>query len=202
LLKQIEAIFEYHDWANNQILKETRSLSPEELELALGYSFLKGFVLTIDYGSNLLTFSSPGDETNQAPAMQKYVPLRLARPDRPILMADVIVNGREMYQFILDTGASQTILVPKLIQRMGMGGDTTADSIIGVDGATPSSAGISRSLSIGGASLSNVSVIVADIFSALSQAVGARFDGVLGFNFLQYRKTISIKKDFLNQALG
>ena len=165
---------------------------------ALGYNFLKGFVVTIDYESNLLTLASPGDETSQARAMQAYVPLRLAKPDRPILLVDVLVNARETYQFILDTGASQTIVSPEMAQRMGIGG-TTADSIIGVGGATPSSVGISTSLSIGEASLSNVTVIIADIFSGLSKAVGAKFDGILGFNFLSRFK---IEIDYPNERLG
>ena len=45
------------------------------------------------------------------------------------------------------------------------------------------------SLSVGDASLSNVTVIVADIFSALSQAVSTRFDGILGYNLLSRFKT-------------
>lgn len=39
LQKQIGAILDYHDWANNRIRKETRLLSPEEMEQELGGSF-------------------------------------------------------------------------------------------------------------------------------------------------------------------
>ena len=163
----------------------------------LGYNFLKGFILTIDYKSNLLTLASPRDKRSHDRSMQTYVPLRLARPDRPILLVDVLVNAQETYQFILDTGASQTVVSPELAQRMGMGG-TKVDSIIGVGGATQSSVGILKSLSIGEASLSKVTVIVADIFSALSQAVGTKFDGVLGFNFLSKFK---IEIDYPNESL-
>jgi predicted aspartyl protease len=164
---------------------------------ALGYNFLKGFVLTIDYESNLLTLASPRDETSQAGSIQTSIPLRLAKPDRPILLVDILINAQETYQFILDTGASQTIVSPELAQRMGIGG-TKADSIIGVGGATQSSVGIATSLSVGEASLSNVIVIVADIFSALSQAVGTKFDGILGFNFLSKFK---IEIDYPNERL-
>jgi hypothetical protein len=41
--------------------------------------------------------------------------------------------------------------------------------------------------------------IVADIFSALSQAVGTKFDGILGFNFLSKFK---IEIDYPNERLG
>jgi predicted aspartyl protease len=164
---------------------------------ALGYNFLKGFVLTVDYESNLLMLSSPSDETSQARSMQTDVPLRLAKPGRPILLVNVLINSQETYPFILDTGASQTIVSPELAQRMGIGG-TSADSIIGVGGAIQSAVGLLMSLSIGEATLSNVPVIVADIFSSLSQAVGTKFDGVLGFNFLSKFK---IEIDYPNGRL-
>jgi predicted aspartyl protease len=164
---------------------------------ALGYNFLKGFVLTIDYASNLLTLASPKDETSQSHSLQTYVPLRLANPERPILLVDVLVNARETFQFILDTGASQTIVSPELAQRMDIRG-TMTDEIVGVGGAAQSSVGKATSLSIGEASLNNVTVIVADIFSPLCQQVGTRFDGILGFNFLSNFK---IEIDYPNERL-
>ena len=151
---------------------------------ALGYNFLKGFVLTIDYASNVLTFASPSDHKGPEPSLQTYVPLRLARADRPVLLVDVLVNTQETYQFIVDTGASQTVVSPELARRMSIR-ETNGDSLIGVGGATSSSVGVLRSLSIGEATLRNVQVISVDIFSALSQAIGTKFDGILGFNFLR-----------------
>ena len=150
---------------------------------ALGYNFFKDFVLTIDYRRNLLTFTSPADKRHHGRLPRTNTPLRLARPDRPIPLVDVLINTRETYQFILDTGASQTIVSPELAQQMNIT-DTKPDLIIGAGGATKSSFGILKSLSIGKASLKNITVIVADIFSALGEAAEAKFDGILGFNFL------------------
>ena len=163
---------------------------------ALGYNYLKEFVLTIDYESKLLTISSSREETNQPRSNRTYVPLRLATPDRPILLVDVLVNGREINAFILDTGASQTVISPELAQRMGLSESTAADSIIGVGGVAQSSVALSITLSVGEAYLSNINVIVADIFSSLCRAVGAKFDGILGFNFLSRFK---IEIDFPNE---
>lgn len=163
----------------------------------LGYNFLKEFVLTIDYGSNLLTFTSPTDKKGCDRSLPNYVPLRLARPNRPILLVDVFVNAQETYQFTLDTGASQTVVSPELAQQMSIK-DIKVDSIIGVGGTTQSSVGILKSLSVGEASLRNITVIVADIFSALSQAVGTKFDGILGFNFLSKFK---LEIDYPNESL-
>ena len=108
---------------------------------ALGYNSLTGFVLTVDYEGNPLTLSAPGDEKDQPRSPRTYVPLRLAKPDRPILLVEVLVTGRETYQFILDTGASQTVVSPELAQRAGIGKGAPPRSIIGAGGPTPSSAG-------------------------------------------------------------
>jgi predicted aspartyl protease len=145
-----------------------------------------------------MTFSSPTDEKSQNRSLQTYVPLRLARPDRPIILVDVLVNSIETYPFILDTGASQTVVSPRLAQRMGIT-DDQVDSLIGVGGVTQSSVGILRSVSVGEASLKNVTVIVADIFSQLDQAVDAKLDGILGFNFLSRFK---LEIDYPNEMLG
>jgi len=110
---------------------------------------------------------------------------------------DVLINARETYQFILDTGASQTIVSPELALQMNIT-DTKMDLIIGAGGATKSSVGILKSLSVGKASLRNIPVIVADIFSALSEAMGAKFDGILGFNYLS---NFMIEIDYPNRNL-
>ncbi len=164
---------------------------------ALGYNFLKEFILTIDYASNLLTFSSPQEKKSHDRSSQTYVPLRLAKPNRPIILVDVLVNALETYQFVLDTGASQTVVSPELAEQMPIK-EIKADSIVGVGGPTRSLVGILKSLSVGQASLRNITVIVADIFSALSQAVGAKMDGILGFNFLNKFK---LEIDYPNESL-
>jgi len=145
-----------------------------------------------------MTFTSPNDEKSHHHFPQTCVPLRLARPDHPIILVDVLINAMETYQFMLDTGASQTIVSPRLAQRMGMP-DAQADSLIGVGGVTQSSVGTLRSLSVGEASLKNSKVIVADIFSQLGQALGDAMDGILGFNFLSRFKVVI---DYPNQKLG
>ncbi len=163
----------------------------------LGYNFLKEFILTIDYRSNLLTFTSPTEKKSHNRSLLTYMPLRLARPDRPIILVDVLINAQEIYQFVLDTGASQTIVSPAITQKLNIK-DIKADSIMGAGGAIQSSAGILKSISVGEVSIKNIAIIVADIFSALSQAVGAKIEGILGFNFL---RNFELEIDYPNKSL-
>jgi predicted aspartyl protease len=151
----------------------------------VGYNVLKEFGVTIDYGGQRLTLTSPGPGQGRDRTAQGYLPLRLARPERPILLVEVLVNSRDAFQFVLDTGAGQTVVSPELAHRMGME-DLSIASVVGAGGPTPGSLSVAQSLSVGRASLNGVAVIVADIFSGLSQATGARLDGVLGFNFLRH----------------
>jgi predicted aspartyl protease len=163
----------------------------------LGYNFLESFTLTVDYGRNQLTLAAPAHEPQPGVSALAQVPLRLARSDRPILLVDVVVDTEQTFAFILDTGASHTVVSPELARRVDLR-DVQGESIVGVGGVTRSSAGVVRSLSVGEALVSDSMVIVADIFSALNEATGATFQGILGFDFLS-RFTLEI--DYPNQTL-
>jgi len=155
----------------------------------IGHDFLRKYVLTIDYRHNKLTFAEPEEYRGDDQFPHTSMPLRLARPDRPLILVDVLVNARKTYPFILDTGASQTVVSPLLAGQMGIL-STREDAIIGAGGVVGSFAGRLKSLRIGDASLGGVPVIVSDIFSQLIQAVGTDMDGILGYNVLRRFKLI------------
>jgi len=47
-----------------------------------------------------------------------------------------------------------------------------------------------ESFQVGGAKVDNMSVVVADFFAMLSHAVGAKLDGIVGYNFLRNYKVV------------
>ena len=51
-------------------------------------------------------------------------------------------------------------------------------------------AGMLQSFQVGGAKVDNMSVMVADFFAMLSQAIGAKLDGIVGYNFLRNYKVV------------
>ena len=51
-------------------------------------------------------------------------------------------------------------------------------------------AGNIKSFQLGGAKIDNMTVIVADFFEMLSAAVGAKLDGIVGYNFLRNYKVV------------
>ena len=46
-------------------------------------------------------------------------------------------------------------------------------------------AGTLKSFQVGGAKIDNMAVIVADFFEMLSNAIGTKLDGIVGYNFLR-----------------
>jgi predicted aspartyl protease len=104
-----------------------------------------------------------------------------------LLLIDVQLNGRGPFQFAIDTGTSTTAITPQLANELGIlsspiGAGTTAGAHVGVR------AGNIESFQLGDAKIDNMTVVVADFFEMLSAAIGAKLDGVVGYNFLRNYK--------------
>ena len=154
----------------------------------LGYNFLKRFRVSIDYEKCQLRLDDPRklDVFNRGGT---EVGLRLANPAKPLILVDVHANRQGPFQFAIDTGTSTTAITPELAKRLGVaaspiGQGTTAGAHVAV------TAGMLDSFMVGGAKTEKMSVVVADFFAVLSEAVGARLDGIVGYNFLRNYKVV------------
>jgi predicted aspartyl protease len=150
----------------------------------VGYSFLKHFRITIDYHDCEIRFDEPRRIERLGRSSKTEVPMRLASVAQPLLLVDVHANGHGPFQFAIDAGTSTTAIAPELAQQLGLVGSpvgplTTGGAQVNV------TAGTLESFQVGRARIDDLVVVVADFFSMLSQAVGARLDGIVGYNFLQ-----------------
>lgn len=150
----------------------------------VGYNFLKHFRVTIDYQTAEIRFDDPKRIENFGGPSKAEIPMRLASPAKPLVLVDVYANGRGPFQFAIDTGTSTTAISPEVAQQLGIDGSpigplTTGGSQVNV------TAGNLKSFQLGGARIDDLVVMVADFFAMLSQAVGAKLDGIVGYNFLQ-----------------
>ncbi len=150
----------------------------------VGYNFLKHFRVTIDYQTGNVRFDDPKRIESFGKSAKTEVPLRLASPAKPLVLVDVSVNGRGPFQFAIDTGTSTTAIAPEVAQQLGIEGSpigplTTGGSQVNV------TAGNLKSFQVGGARIDDLVVVVADFFAMLSQAVGTKLDGIVGYNFLR-----------------
>jgi predicted aspartyl protease len=165
----------------------------------LGYNFLKHFRITLDYRRSEIRFDDPKrlESTGRSTAVTE-VAMRLASPAKPLILVDVLVNGCGPFQFAIDTGTSTTAITPELAKQLSL-----ASSPIGpvTTGGAPVdvTAGTLESFQIGGARIDNLTVIVADFFAMLSNAIGAQLDGIVGYNFLQNYK---VALDYPNETLS
>ena len=150
----------------------------------IGYNFLKHFRVTIDYHNCEIRFDDPRRIEHLGRSSKTEVPMRLASLAKPLLLVDVHANGHGPFQFAIDTGTSTTAIAPEVAQQLGLKGSpigplTTGGSQVNV------TAGNLESFQVGRAGIDDLVVVVADFFSTLSQAVGVKLDGIVGYNFLR-----------------
>jgi len=155
----------------------------------LGYNFLKHFRVTIDYCDSEIRLDDPKRVEGLAGGGKTEVPIRLAAPAKPLILVDVYLNGGGPFQFAIDTGTSTTAITPQLARQLKVEASPVGP---GTTGGAPVdfSAGSLQSFQLGGAKIDNMAVIVADFFEMLSAAVGAKLDGIVGYNFLRNYKVV------------
>jgi predicted aspartyl protease len=164
----------------------------------LGYNFLKHFRITIDYRNLEIRFEDPKRVEQFGHAPLTEIPMRLANPAKPLILVDVQANGRGPFHFAIDTGASTSAITPELARELGVtnspiGAATTGGAQVAV------TAGTLGSFQVGGARMENSSVVVADFFAMLSEVVGTKLDGIVGYNFLRNYK---VAFDYPNATLS
>lgn len=164
----------------------------------LGYNFLKHFRIAIDYRECEIRLDDPKRAENFGGPAETEIAMRLASPAKPLILVDVFANGRGPFQFAIDTGTSTTAITPELAKELGVacrpiGPATTGGAHVDV------TAGVLQSFQVGGAKTDNMSVVVADFFAMLSQAIGAKLDGIVGYNFLRNYKVVI---DYPNELLS
>jgi predicted aspartyl protease len=164
----------------------------------LGYNFLRHFRVTINYRDCEIRFDDPKRVESFGRSAKTEVPIRLANPAKPLLLIDVHANGRGPFQFAIDTGTSTTAITPELAKELRLktspiGPVTTGGAHVDV------TAGTLKSFQVGGAKIDNTDVVVADFFTMLSNAIGVKLDGIVGYNFLRnYQVVIDYPSETLS----
>lgn len=161
----------------------------EKIDGDLGYNFLKHFRVTIDYRNSEIRFDDPKRVESFGRGAKTEVPIRLANPAKPLILVDVHANGCGPFQFAIDTGTSTSAISPELAKQLGIEGApigpvTTGSAPVNVH------AGSIESFQLGGAKIDNMAVVVADFFAMLNAAIGAKLDGIVGYNFLRNYKVV------------
>jgi len=155
----------------------------------LGYNFLKHFRVSIDYRDCEIRLDDPKRVESFSRSAKTEIPIRLASPAKPLILVDVHANGRGPFQFAIDTGTSTTAIAPELAKQLGMESSPVGPGTTG-GASVDFSAGSLPSFQLGGAKIDNMAVVVADFFTMLNAAIGAKLDGIVGYNFLRNYKVV------------
>jgi predicted aspartyl protease len=152
----------------------------------IGYDFLKAFRLTIDYRKKVVRLVQGAYESTGAPSLLRTeVAFRLAGPVKPLVLVPAHVNGRGPHTFVVDTGASATVISPRLADALQIAA-TAPETMTGAGGVMQAAVGRATSFAVGGAVLNDLSVVIADFLDDLGRVVGANLDGIVGYNFLRH----------------
>ncbi len=124
------------------------------------------------------------------------IKFRLASEEKPRIMVPVRVNGKGPFRFVLDTGASSTVLSEELSKSLGVSEEATKEGMsctetvsVGLGSAGP--------VEIGTAKVEKLEVATMD-FAHLREAVGTAIDGIVGYSFLGHFR---LGIDYANRLL-
>lgn len=164
----------------------------------VGYNFLKNFCVTIDYRGYMLRLTRAAEEESMSDSQPRArVKFRVAHPAKPLILVETMVNGAGPFQFALDTGTSTTLLSPELASAFSLKSESVP-SMTGAGGQIAARVGLLESLAIEKAAIKNVHVMVSDVLTMLGQAIGARLDGIIGYNYLkEFVVTIDYPREIL-----
>jgi hypothetical protein len=138
----------------------------------LGYEFLRGRIVAIDYGCRRLALAAA------IPAMAPTARLSIA-PRRPLTLVAATVNGRGPFRFALDTGARSIILGPATALAAGLAVEG-ATELRGAGGAETAAAAGSARIGVGRETPHSVPILVSPALARISREAGTRVDGILG----------------------
>jgi predicted aspartyl protease len=162
-----------------------------KIDGGLGHNFFQDFRLKLDYRNRLLTLHG-GQIYPDTQDVGKAAPVgfRLAHPSKPLAVLPVLVNGSGPHPFILDTGASTTMLSTHLAKNLDVS-QSGSPALTGAGGMASASLGTLRTLTIGSTELENIQVVISDFLDNLSRLIETEVKGIIGYNALsQFSVTI------------
>lgn len=141
----------------------------------LGYSFLRHYVVTVDYRNERLTLA-PADPwlrgSRPRDASVHAIPFTLRSG---LIHARGTVDGMGPVTFLVDTGSAEALLLPEAARRLKLRSRTMPGrSDFGI-------VAVAR-LGLGEAMAENVTAVVGHLESA--ERAGLQYDGILGYPFL------------------
>jgi predicted aspartyl protease len=130
----------------------------------------------------------------------KPVPFSLAKPDKPLIILETIVDNEGPFRFVLDTGAGATVITPALAEKLNIESDRgqAPRRATGAGGSLDVRLGRVKSIRVGETRVEDLAVVIMDL-TGIGQAIEMEIDGIIGYNFL---KTFRVSIDYPQQTVS
>ncbi len=111
---------------------------------------------------------------------------------KPIITVDTIINGKGPFNFVVDTGASHTVISNQTAEKLGLSTNSsgccesaTGRPAQGAGGPVAARATTVESVKVGDAEVKNVEVALIDLAS-----LSKNWDGIIGYTFMKNYRVI------------
>ncbi|MBI4850197.1 MAG: aspartyl protease family protein [Acidobacteria bacterium] len=108
---------------------------------------------------------------------------KLAGDPQPLVLVPTYINEQGPFDFILDTGASTSLITPTLAEKLGIACQDEREALV-AGGKIALGLGEVNYFSVGQAKINNLLVGIVDL-TDVCQAINAEVMGGIGYNFLQ-----------------
>lgn len=115
---------------------------------------------------------------------------------RPIITVDTIVNGKGPFNFVVDTGASHTVISNQTAEKLGLNEnspgccESARRSAQGAGGPVAARTTTVESIRVGDVEVNNIGVALIDLMS-----LSKDWDGIIGYTFMKdYRVIIDYSR--------
>jgi predicted aspartyl protease len=148
------------------------------IDAVVGWNFLRTRTIRINYPDHQV------DLTAARGPLRSAVPFEVT-PKRHVITVKMDVNGKGPFIFVVDTGATGTLISTEAAERAGVtsGDANTAPKAIN-GAAVHATRGSSSTLTLGGMAHGAVSPVIVDYLPNISAVAGAPIDGILGADIL------------------
>jgi len=115
--------------------------------------------------------------------MREGIGFRLTRL-RPVPIVEAEVNGVGPLRFILDTGASMTVITPAAAQAAGVKPTGQKPTAVGAGGASAARLARLKRFRVGTRAVRGLQVVLLNL-SHVEKPLGIQLDGIIGYNFFR-----------------
>jgi predicted aspartyl protease len=152
-------------------------------EGVLGYTTLKHCTMSLSYANQRFKLEKGDSSLDLNWSEFEYI------KESHLVGIPVHINGKGPYNFVLDTGAGNSVVTPELATQLGLDAKKVEGIARGVGGDVELKLAALDSLSVGAAKIANSQVVVIDL-GKVSPKGGLIENGIIGYDFLKNFETV------------